>query len=125
MDQDNPCVPPSADVIRDAFATPVGCTESGVQHGKLTVPPSCAVCTNSTPCLFDVLADPGETNNVATVNPELVQLLAEKLATYNKPYLLTGAGASLTAANLACYNCTGSNAQGIGKYGDFWGPCCT
>ena len=91
----------------------------------MTVPPSCAVCTNSTPCVFDVLADPRETDNVAGANPELVRRLADKLATFNNPYLLTGPGGTLTAANLACYNCTGSDAKGIGKFGDFWGPCCT
>ena len=103
--------------------TPSG--TAGVRHGGMTVPPSCAVCTNSTPCVFDVLADPRETDNVAGANPELVRRLADKLATFNNPYLLTGPGGTLTAANLACYNCTGSDAKGIGKFGDFWGPCCT
>ena len=51
--------------------------------------------------------------------------MAAKLATFNDPYLLSGPGGYLTPANLACYDCTGSDTKGIGKWGDFWGPCCT
>lgn len=123
MDTFNQCAP--APGAGDA-ATLVSCTNgAGVRHGELTVPPSCAVCTNSTPCLFDVLTDPRETDNVAAAHPELVRTLATKLADFNIPYILTGPGGTLTPANLACYNCSESDNRGVGKFGDFWGPCCT
>ena len=39
----------------------------------------CAVCTAEFPCLFDLLADPGERTNVASENPEMVKLLQAQL----------------------------------------------
>lgn len=91
-----------------------------VRHGQLTVPPSCTVCSTSAPCLFEVLGDPLEKQNVAADNAALVKTMATKLVDFNDPYIPS----SLTPSNLACYNCTLSDSKGIGFFGDYWGPCC-
>ena len=60
--------------------------------------------SNKHPCLFDVLADEGETTNLAK-RPEfasIVQTMQAKLATYATPYVPM----ALTPNNLACYNCS-------------------
>lgn len=110
MDPFNPCLPNELSSVSGT-----------VRHGSLTVPPSCVVCSKAAPCVFDVLADPRETSNVARGNPDLVGQMKAKLATFNDPYIPS----QLTPENLACYNCTASNSQGIGKWGNFLGPCCT
>lgn len=63
----------------------------------LTVPKSCTVCSTAKPCLFDVRADPEETQNIANQNLALVKTMADKLATYNY-YVPT-----LSPENLGCY----------------------
>jgi arylsulfatase B len=104
----------------DPFNACLPNTTGTTLRGTVGVPASCSVCSNSTPCVFDVLADPLETTNVASANASLVALLAAKLAVFNNPYIPS----VLTPANLACYNCTLSDSKGIGKWGSFWGPCC-
>ena len=39
--------------------------------------PGCATGNASAPCLYDVLADPNETGNVAAAHPDVVARLAE------------------------------------------------
>eukprot|EP00037_Helgoeca_nana_P010113 m.88875 g.88875 ORF g.88875 m.88875 type:complete len:637 (-) comp20024_c0_seq1:254-2164(-) len=79
---------------------------------------SCHVCTPDSPCLYDVLADPGETINVAKANPTLVFQMNEQLSRYQLPYVFD---ATLTPANLACYNCSfNSNVQ----WHNYTGPGC-
>ena len=119
MDTDNQCI---------ANATAVDMGSSPVRHGTegLFVPQSCAVCTNSSPCLFEVVSDPAETKNLAKEGAdvelqEIIDSLAAKLDFFNDPYIPS----ALTAANLACYDCAGSDTKGVGKWGKFWGPCCT
>jgi hypothetical protein len=82
----------------------------------LSVPPSCTVCSATTPCLFDVRADPRETQNMAQTNPSLVLKMAAKLATYQ--YYVP----AMTPANLACYDCPANRPQTFWQ--GFSGPCC-
>ena len=56
---------------------------------SLGVPPSCAVCSTTAPCLFDVLADPAETKKMARSLPDIVTKMAAKLA--DVPAMCTGA----------------------------------
>lgn len=65
-----------------------------------------------------MLADPGETINVAKANPTLVFQMNEQLSRYQLPYVFD---ATLTPANLACYNCSfNSNVQ----WHNYTGPGC-
>ena len=61
---------------------------------------ACAVCTNSTPCLFDILADESERVNLASKQPAIVAQLQKQLATY-EPYV----SPSMSAAELSNYEC--------------------
>lgn len=106
-DPHNPCL--SATTVFD-------CADSWGENGG-GGRQSCHVCTPEAPCLFDVIADPGETTNVAKTNQDLVAELAAELATF-KPYVLT---MTLTPDNLACYNCSFSAAQ---KWHNYTGPGC-
>ena len=94
-DPHNPCLLP----VWNQF----DCTNS-VGQGGGGGRQSCVVCTDAQPCLFDVLADEGETTNVAR-QPEfasVVRTMQAKLATYATPYVPR----TLTPNNLACYNCS-------------------
>jgi hypothetical protein len=42
----------------------------------------CFVCTGSNPCLFDLIADPGERTNLARDNPAVVSVMRTKLAAF-------------------------------------------
>lgn len=61
---------------------------------------SCVVCSDDRPCLFDVIADPGETKNLAAEMPTLAKTMKATLDSY-LPYV-----PALTPENLACYNCS-------------------
>jgi hypothetical protein len=61
---------------------------------------SCVVCSDDQPCLFDVIADPLETKNIAKAMPSLAASMRVTLDTY-LPYV-----PSLTPGNLDCYNCS-------------------
>ena len=61
---------------------------------------SCVVCSDDQPCLFDVLADPGETKNLAKQMPALATSMKKTLDSY-LPYV-----PALSPQNLACYNCS-------------------
>jgi hypothetical protein len=61
---------------------------------------SCVVCSDDQPCLFDVIADPGETKNLAKAMPTLAASMKETLDTY-LPYV-----PQLSPGNLDCYNCS-------------------
>ena len=76
---------------------------------------SCVVCSDEQPCLFDVLADPGETKNVAKSMPTVAASMKKTLDTF-LPYV-----PALTPGNLACYNCSfDANAMWQG----YPGPMC-
>ena len=109
-DPHNPCLLP----VWNQF----DCTNS-VGQGGGGGRQSCVVCTNEHPCLFDVLADEGETTNLAK-RPEfasIVQTMQAKLATYATPYVPM----ALTPNNLACYNCS-FDPDALWK--NFTGPGC-
>ena len=61
---------------------------------------ACYACSPAHPCLYDVLRDPAETNNLAPTMPALVAKMQRKLGTF-AAYVPT-----LSAAELACYNCS-------------------
>ena len=82
--------------------------------------PACAVCTKARPCLYDILKDPGERNNLAAAMPQVVAQLAKQLATY-VPYV----DGKMTPEALAKYECVPANADGTHPWwGNFSGPCC-
>ena len=87
----------------------------------VAVPPSCTVCSVTSPCLFDVRADPSEYNNLAEAMPTIVTVMVAKLASYI-PYV-----PDMTPGNLACYTCPpASGATGRPQlwWQGFSGPCC-
>jgi hypothetical protein len=83
------------------------------------VPSGCPVCAPSAPCLFEVLTDPSETQNLAKdpAHKALVSEMAAKLADYADAIYLP----VLTDDNLACYNCTFDYGR---QWAGFSGPCC-
>ena len=107
-DPHNPCLSPTT-----VFDCIDSLNESGGGGRQ-----SCHVCTPASPCLYDVLADPGETNNVAKANPSLVIQLSQQLSLYQNPYIFD---ATLTPGNLACYNTTGGTAA---YWHNYTGPPC-
>lgn len=106
MDTFNPCLP------KGELRRPAG--DEGVG-----VPPSCPTCSPTEPCLFDVLADPTETKNLAKQLPAVLQQMQAKLATFQ--YYIP----SLSPDNLACYVCGNtSSAPPKTWWQGFSGPCC-
>lgn len=78
----------------------------------------CSVCTNTEPCLFDVIADPSETQDVSKANPDVVKTIQAKIATgVFKAYI----GYSMNASQLANYDCPSDIRP---WWGNFSGPCC-
>jgi hypothetical protein len=85
-------------------------------HQRTASLQGCAVCTAAEPCLFDVIADPSETTDVAKQNPDIVTQLQAKLATF-QPYI----GTPMTPAELLPYTCVKDIRP---WWGNFSGPCC-
>ena len=85
-------------------------------HNGLSVPNSCTVCTPAAPCLFDVLADPRETTNIAGGRPDLVREMSAKLGTF--VFYVPG----LSHENMACYTCP--SHPPVAYWQGFSGPCC-
>ena len=73
------------------------------------------VCSDDQPCLFDVLADEGETQNLAKKIPALATSMKATLDSY-LPYV-----PALSPANLACYNCSFDR---VVKWQGYPGPGC-
>ena len=118
MDMENACLT-DGDAASTTAALRARVAEVAIGDAGLSVPPSCAVCSEQQPCVYDVAADPLETTNLASRMPNLTAKLRAQLATY-KAYV-----PSLSLENLACYNCTGLDAQsGNSRWEPFWGPCC-
>lgn len=118
MDDRNPCLPKSvSDAVETEAYVRKRARESAIMDPGLSVPPSCAVCSEASPCLYEVLSDPLETVNIAKQKPDIVAKLRAQLSTY-QPYV----PATLTPAQLACYNCV--NVSWVASYGDYVGPCC-
>ena len=76
----------------------------------------CATCNASAPCLYDVLADPNETVNVAAAHPDVVARLAAALAAASTYYVSGRIPADALAANYTPINTTE-------EWGGFQGPC--
>jgi len=83
----------------------------------------CQVCSAAKPCLFDILADPGEKANLAHKSPAIVNQLSKALAGY-VGYVPRG----MSPQELEPYECLNTSVNG-GIYpspwwGNFSGPCC-
>lgn len=76
---------------------------------------SCIVCSDDRPCLFDVIADPGETKNLASILPEMVTTMKAQLAKY------TVYVPPLSQGNLDCYDCAFNQTE---VWSGFPGPGC-
>jgi len=74
----------------------------------------CPVCNATLPCLYDIIADPLERNNVAAANPGVVARLAAALAGYT-PYVTGHLPQSVLDANYT--------ALDKSHFGNFAGPC--
>jgi len=74
----------------------------------------CPVCNATLPCLYDLLADPGEHINVAASNPDVVARLTAAVASFEKPYVL----GHLSDDELEPYEEIPN-----GTWGTFEGPC--
>ena len=77
----------------------------------------CAICNATSPCLYDVLADPSERVNLAAKHPDVVGRLAALLNASNRPYV-TG---SLPADQLAAHYVELQNRTATWK--GYYGPC--
>ena len=88
----------------------------GPHHPMIFPNGACAVCTNSTPCLFDILADEGEHINLASKEPAIVAQLVKQLAMY-KPYV----SPSMSKAELSKYECL---TTATGQYTDLMKEWC-
>jgi len=79
--------------------------------------PECPVCNTTRPCLFDLLADPSETINVASSHPDVVRRLAEAIDAANAGQYVNGTlDASVLEAKYDKLNTTK-------QWGGFLGPC--
>jgi len=92
-----------------------------------TLIPASLVCTSEQPCLFDVLADPGETQNLGSERPDIVEKLQAQLASY-KVYTSTRMSA-LELEPYACMDKPDADSTtwpwGPPSYRSmFAGPCC-
>lgn len=77
----------------------------------------CPVCNISQPCLYDVLADPSETTNVAVQHPDVVARLLPPLAESNQQYVTGHLPAAVLAKDYVAVHPK--------EWGDFFGPCYT
>eukprot|EP00656_Telonema_subtile_P000083 TRINITY_DN10035_c0_g1_i2.p1 TRINITY_DN10035_c0_g1~~TRINITY_DN10035_c0_g1_i2.p1 ORF type:complete len:538 (-),score=120.73 TRINITY_DN10035_c0_g1_i2:189-1802(-) len=74
----------------------------------------CPVCNATSPCLFDILADPQERHNLAAQHPEVVARLTPVVEQYQKYYVL----GHLSATELQAYDQVNQS-----KWGGYTGPC--
>lgn len=79
-------------------------------------PRGCLVCSPSDPCLFDLIADPEERQDVSKENPNIVAQMVAKLATYTA-YI----GQKMTPDEYKPYECVTDIRP---WWGNFSGPCC-
>ena len=77
----------------------------------------CPVCNITHPCLYDVLADPAETTNVAAQHPNVVARLLPPLAESNQQYVTGHLPFALLAKDYVPVH--------PGEWGGFFGPCYT
>eukprot|EP00038_Savillea_parva_P011469 m.197762 g.197762 ORF g.197762 m.197762 type:complete len:512 (+) comp20214_c0_seq1:161-1696(+) len=98
-------------------------TEFPCVDGSKPSSTTCLVCSNSTPCLFDVVADPGEYRNLAAIETDIVQQMTTQLETYSA-YVTC----QMTPEELEPYNCSSPSGQAWGPAAgytwQFAGPCC-
>lgn len=75
----------------------------------------CPVCNATRPCLFSLLEDPKEANNVAAAHSDVVARLLSPLADSAIPYVTGHLPPATIAANYT--------RIAKGAWGDFMGPC--
>ena len=87
----------------------------GVAEGSAA---SCSVCTKTEPCLFDIITDPEEREDIALANPEIVATMQAALA----QALLWKINGTMNKNVLAKdYDCVTNT---VPWWGNFSGPCC-
>lgn len=75
----------------------------------------CPVCNDTHPCLYSLLDDPSEKNNVAAANPTVVQRLRGPLEKSAVPYVSGHLSPAILAAHYTQFP--------QGHWGNFSGPC--
>jgi hypothetical protein len=87
----------------------------------------CAICSYDHPCLFDLIADPEERNNLAAQHPAIVSNMREAMQGRNFPAYT---GTLFPASEQGPYQCLigEGKQQGANASKTFWsgflGPCC-
>ena len=76
----------------------------------------CVVCNATRPCLYELLADPSETTNVADAHPEVVAALSAALAAASTYYVSGTLPARQLHADYVAINATT-------EWAGFMGPC--
>ena len=77
----------------------------------------CAVCNATMPCLYDLIADPTERNNLASLHAGVVQKMAPVLEKYNEHYVTGSLPADELAAKYTALKNRTATWQG------YYGPC--
>jgi hypothetical protein len=85
--------------MADYYST-IGTATADTLRASITAGGGCSVCTAAEPCLFDVVADPSETKDLAKANPEIVAKMQAKLRNFTA-YI----GYKMSAAQYAPYEC--------------------
>ena len=82
------------------------------------------VCSAALPCLFDLLADPGERRNQASAHADITRRLSLQLASYT-PYV--SCDVNLTDATAHGFNCSSPDGEAWSPPAynfQYEGPCC-
>jgi len=87
----------------------------GVAEGTAA---SCSVCTAAEPCLFDLLADPQEREDIALSNPDVVATMQAALARALSWRINGTMNADVLANGYDCVTNT------VPWWGNYSGPCC-
>ena len=81
----------------------------------------CEVCSDAEPCLFHIVADPQERDDVAKQNPDIVAKLQAAMFGRNFPPYT---GEQLLPSELPKYDCQTPQAA-VKRWGGIKAPCCT
>ena len=79
---------------------------------------ACFVCTAAEPCLFDLLLDPEERDDIAKANPSVVSTMAAALSLANGWKINGTMDKAVLQAEYDCVTDT------VPWWGNFSGPCC-